>query len=62
MWREDDIWQLEQGMIGRRRLLHIHVEGGPGEMAALQRIDEGGFVDDPAAHALTIWRNQGARR
>ncbi len=33
--RDDDVGQLQQRMIGRRRLLHEHVERRPGEMAGL---------------------------
>ena len=50
--RQDDIRQLEQRMVGRRRLLHEDVKGGAGEVAGLQRIGECFFVDDAAASAV----------
>ncbi len=49
MRRQDDVGQLEQRMIGRRRLLHEHVEGGSGQVARTQRLGQRLLVDDAAA-------------
>ena len=34
--RDDDVGQLQQRMVGRRRLLHEDIEGGAGEVARLR--------------------------
>ena len=48
----DDVGQLQQRMVGRRRLLHEDVEGGAGEMARSERLGQRLLVDDAAAGAV----------
>ena len=39
-------------MVGRRRFLTKHVQGGAGQVARAQRLGQRSFVDDAAARAI----------
>src|SRR3954452_24083114 len=49
VWARDHIVELQQRMIGRRRLLLPHVDPGAGDLLASQRLGQRALVVDEAA-------------
>ena len=49
---EDKIWRLAQRRVGRQRFFFEDIESGCGDVTALERLDQGCFLDQPAAGAV----------
>ncbi len=52
MRRGDYVAELEQRMVGRRRLFDENIERGAGDLARFDRLGQRGFIDDSAACAI----------
>jgi hypothetical protein len=50
--RADDLVQLKQRMVGRRRFLDKNVQSGPGNFSGAKRFQQIVFVHDAAARAV----------
>ena len=47
--RQDNVLEIGEGMIVRKRLFDEHIQSRPGDLARSQGLEHGILVDDPAA-------------